>query len=201
LDNKRDKNRITENEIVRRNIKRDIIIMKATISFVLLATFVGIIAGYFGIITTRQILIINIIGIIIVSIVIVFTLYKIFKMTKAGYVIYSLGATVTIPKARIDNKFLSANSDLLKMDIVPTNPSRISVFRMAMEINNSIEQLGMSAVRSIDSNIIENTIQKSFVAKETYIIDTLVGPNETINFKFDNDINIIRLMIDELYVP
>lgn len=108
---------------------------------------------------------------------------------------------VVIPKVRIDDTFLKANSELLKNKIFSTNPFRSSIFRISMEINNSIEQLVLYAVRSRESETWENSIKKRVEAKETYIIDTIVGPNESLNFKFDNDIDIKKLLIDELYMP
>jgi len=155
-----------------------------------------------GKITILQLFAINIASIIIMITLIIFMMYKIRKLKKAGILSVSLSdAKVIIPKAHIDNKFIAANSDVFKKNIVPTNPLRRCVFRISMEINASIEQLGISAVRFRDSKIIENVITKNLAAKEAYVIDTTVLPNETINFKFDKDIDIKNMFIDELYVP
>lgn len=153
-------------------------------------------------ITIWQLLAINVACIIIAVIMIIFMLYKIRKLKKTGNMYFNFpDIKVIIPKAHIDDKFIAANSDVFKKNIVPTNPVRRCIFRISMEINASIEQLGISAIRFRDSKIIENVITKDLRAREAYIIDTTVLPNETINFKFDKDIDIKKLFIDELYVP
>ena len=155
-----------------------------------------------GKITIWQLLVVNIASIIIMATLVIFMLYRIRKMMKNGRMSTDLqGTKVIIPKDHVDNKFILANSDVFKKNIVPTNPLRRCVFRISMEINSSIEQLGISAIRIRDSKITENTIRKNLIAKEAYVIDTAVSPNETINFKFDKDIDIKKMLIDEFYVP
>jgi hypothetical protein len=173
------------------------------IAFLMLGiTLVSELAENSGKITVWQLLVINIASIILMAFLIIYMLNKIRKLKKAGNLYANFpDVRVIIPKANIDNKLVLANSDVFKKNIVPTNPLRMCVFRISMEINSSIEQLGISAVRFRDSKIIENVIKKNLVAKEAYVIDTAVLPNETINFKFDKDIDIKKMLIDELYIP
>jgi hypothetical protein len=169
---------------------------------VLGTTVASTLASNLGIVTMWQLLVINIAAIVIMTIMIIFLIYRIRKMTKAGTVPFLLpDVKVIIPKAHIDNKFILANSDVFNKNIVPTNPLRKCVFRISMEINESIERLNIYALRFRDSKIIENTLIKNLVAKEAYVIDTIVLPSETINFKFDKDIDIRKMLIDELYIP
>lgn len=172
-------------------------------AFLLLGiTLVSEIAENSGKVTLLQLLAINIASIIIMAILVIFMLYKIRKLKKAGNLYANFpDVRVIIPKAHIDNKLVLANSDVFKKNIVPTNPLRRCVFRISMEINSSIEQLGISAIRFRDSKIVENVITKNLTAKEAYVIDTTVLPNETINFKFDKDIDIKKMIIHELYIP
>lgn len=173
------------------------------VAFLMLAiTLAAELAEYIGKITIRQLLVINIVSIAIMAILVIFMLYRIRKVMKTGRMYVNFpDIKVIIPKAHIDNRLIVANSDVLKKNIAPTNPLRRCVFRISMEINASIEQLGISAVRFRDSKIIENVVTKNLVAKEAYVIDTTVLPNETINFKFDKDIDIKKMLIDELYIP
>lgn len=157
------------------------------------------IASNFGLINIWQALALNITCIVIMMILSIYMMYKLRKMT--GGISILPDAKVIIPKAHVDNKFILANSDVFTKNIVPTNPLRRCIFRISMEINASIEQLGISAIRLRESGIIENTIRKNMTAKEAYIIDTVVLPNESINFKFDKDIDIKKMFIDELYAP
>lgn len=169
-----------------------------TLLFVNTAAFI---ASTFGLIDPRQMLIISIIAIITMMAMVIILMFTIRKAIKNGEAPNFPGVRVIIPRARIDDKFVLANSDLLKKSMIPTNPFHRCVFRISMEINKSIEQLGISAVRLRESGTIENKIKKALVAKETYTIDTIVSPDEVLNFKFDNDVDIKKLLIDELYIP
>jgi hypothetical protein len=155
-----------------------------------------------GMITIRQLLVISSVSSIIMFIMVISLLFKVKKMIKTGGEPPNFSEVkVVIPKAHIDNKMIRANDDVLIKNIVPTNPFRRCMFRISMEINASIEQLSISAIRFRDSKIIKNTIIKNLAAKEAYTIDTFALPNETINFKFDRDVDIKKMIIDELYVP
>lgn len=165
-------------------------------------TLVSTLASQLGILTIWQFLAISIASIVIMMSLSIFVLYRLRTLIKSGIVPQNFqDVKVIIPKAHVDNMFILANSDVLKKNIVPTNPFRTSIFRISMEINSSIEQLGISAIRLRGSRVIESTVKKNLTAKEAYIIDTVVLPNETINFKFDKDIDIKKMLIDELYVP
>lgn len=176
--------------------------MKTLVFLILGITLVAETAENLDKITIWQLLAINVACITIGVILVIFMFYKIRKLKKTGHMYLNFpDIKVIIPKAHIDNKLIVANSDVFKKNIVPTNPVRRCVFRISMEINASIEQLGISAIRFRDSKIIENVITKDMAAREAYIIDTTVLPNETVNFKFDKDIDIKNLLIDELYIP
>lgn len=165
-------------------------------------TLVSSVASNSNIITMQQFLAVTVVSTIIMMILVIAAMYKIRKLIKSGIVPINLpDVRAIIPKAHIDNKLVLANSDVFKKNMVPTNPFRRCVFRISMEINASVEQLSISVLRFRESKIIENTIIKNFVAKEAYTIDTIVSPDETINFKFDKDIDIRKMLIDELYIP
>lgn len=160
------------------------------------------IAANFDIITVWQMLAINITAMIIMMVTVTFLVYKIGKMIRNGTVPFNMPEVkVVIPRAHIDSKLILANSDVLKKNIVPTSPFRSCIIRISMEINNSIEQLGISVIRLRDYKTVENKIKRTFDTRGLCIIDTVAWPGETINFKFDHDIDVKKLMIDELYIP
>lgn len=169
---------------------------------ILLITIAALVELDLDIITSQQMLVISVISVVVTILIVVVLAYRIYKIIGYRDIVPTFSdVKVIIPKVHISDKFVCANSNILENDITSTNPFRTCIFRISLEINNSMEQLGMSAVRLIDSKIVESTIKKRFVAKETYIIDTVVGPKEIVNFKFDSDIDIKKLLIDELYVP
>jgi hypothetical protein len=173
------------------------------VALVLLAvSLAATLAQLYGMITTMQMVIINVTSSFIMMVIVIVVVYRIHKLTKSGLPIPEfLENTVSIPKFQIENMSLSANSDLLKKSITPTNPFRVCVFRIYMEINNSAEQLNISAIRLIESKIIEDATKIKSALEGMYVIDTVVGPRESINFQFDKDIFIKRLKIEELYRP
>ena len=173
------------------------------VAFILLAiSLTATLAHIYGMITTIQMVIINVTSSFIMMIMVVIVLYRVYRATKYGLPTQEfLENTVSIPKVQIENVSLSANSDLLKKNITPTSPFRACVFRIYMEINNSSEKLNISAIRLIESTIIEDAIKIKSALEGMYIIDTIVGPRESINFKFDKNIFIKRLKIEELYRP
>jgi len=159
-------------------------------------------AQIYGMITTIQMVIINITSSFLMMIMVIIVLYRVYRATKHGLSTPEfLENTVSIPKVHIENMSLSANSDLLKKNITPTSPFRACVFRIYMEITNSSEKLNISAIRLIESTIIEDAIKIKSALEGMYIIDTIVGPRESINFKFNKNIFIKRLKIEELYRP
>jgi hypothetical protein len=184
------------------DIMKNFLNIKVIALLMLGITLVAEIAFSLGKVTIWQLLVINVVSIVIMMSLVIFVLYRIRKMVKSGALPQNFqDVRVVIPKAHVDNRFILANSDVFKKNIVPTNPLRRCVFRISMEINTSIEQLGISAIRLRDSGTTENTIVRNLNAKEAYTIDTVVSPHETINFKFDKDIDVKKMLIDELYVP
>lgn len=173
------------------------------IALVLLAiSLATTLAHVYGMITTIQMVIINVTSSFIMMVMVIIVVYRVYKATKSGIPMPEfLENTVSIPKVHIENMSLSANSDLLKKNITPTSPFRACVFRIYMEITNSAEQLNISAIRLIESTIIEDAIKIKSALEGMYIVDTVVGPSESINFKFDKNIFIKRLKIEELYRP
>lgn len=168
----------------------------------LIITLGSELASQLNMITIWQMLAIGIISVSIMMTTVIIFIYKIQKTLKNGSSAPDVPEVkVVIPRAHIDNTLIHANSDILKKNIIPTNPFRWCVIRISMEINESIEQLGISAVRLQDYKIIESTIKKKLMAQLVYTIDTVVGPDETLNFKFDKDIDVKKLLIDELYIP
>lgn len=173
------------------------------VALVLLAiSLAATLAQLYGMITMIQMVIINVTSSFIMMVIVIIVVYRVHKAVKFGLPTPEfLENTVSIPKFQIENMSLSANSDLLKKSITPTSPFRACIFRIYMEITNSAEQLNISAIRLIESTIIEDVIKIKSVLEGMYIIDTIVGPRESINFKFDKNIFIKRLKIEELYRP
>ena len=121
------------------------------------------------------------------------------KKDEGKVIMNILDAKVVIPKAHVDNTFIATNSNVFKENIAPTS-HHTCVFRISIETNSSIDLVLFSVFAYGDFKTAEISILKKFAAKETYIIDTFVLPNETVNMKFDRDMDIIKMSVSELYV-
>ncbi len=180
----------------------DIVNIRLIISlFSLIMLVLNAISLSTNMITMWQMLIMNTIAAAIMMIMISFYVYKIYKMSKSGNIPIIPQTKVVIPKVHIEDEFISANAELLKKNIIPTNPFRACVIRISMEIYESMEQLGVYVLRLKESKTIESMMKSNFAAFGTYTIDTFVLPGETVNFKFDCDVYIRSFAVDELYVP
>ncbi len=170
------------------------------IAVILLAISIGATIGQmFNYLTVRQMLIINVTSAFAMFILVISSFFRLRKMMKLGLPTpILLENTVKIPKAHIENKLIYANADLLNKSITPTNPFRNCVFRINMELSNTVH-FNISAIRLIESKIIEDTVKLKSDKGGLYIIDTIVGPTESVNFKFNRDIYIKKLSIEELY--
>jgi len=153
-------------------------------------------------ITTLQMVIINIASSVGMLILVIISIYRFHKMVRYGTPSPELiKNSVVIPKIHIENTSLSANSDLLKKGITSTSPFRPSVFRIYMEINHTAKGLNISAIRKIESDIIEDAKEIKSVIHGMYVVDTIIGPRENVNFKFNKNIFIKKLSIEEYYIP
>lgn len=159
------------------------------------------IADMRGMITVWQMFIINITIMFIMATIVTILLYKIMKGRKKGIPYRLPDVKVIIPKAHVDDKLIIANSDIFKKNIIPTNPFRGCIFRIYIELKDPIEKLGTFIIRSRDSNTVEDKIDGKFSKDSICVINTIVRPNETLNFKFDRDIDVKKFMIEELYMP
>jgi hypothetical protein len=105
-----------------------------------------------------------------------------------------------IPKANVDNKFIYANSNVFKENIVPTS-IHTCLFRTSIEMNSPIELVLFSVFASRDFKTTEKySVLKKFSAEGVYKIVFPVSPNETINIRFDRDMDVRKISVEELYV-
>lgn len=117
---------------------------------------------------------------------------------------------VKIIRHKIEDKYIKGNTDILPSFIGSTNPRKATMFQIYIEAKDVKEDprfnmrkiIGRGSEKTID-------IKKHVLHVNTGIVDDLfifvadmiVRPDEKINFKFENDINIKTFFIGELYIP
>lgn len=117
---------------------------------------------------------------------------------------------VEIIRHRIDDKYIKGDTDILPSFIGPTNPRKASIFKIYLEAKDFKEDPGFSMCKMGKGSLEKMAnIKKHVLYANTGIVDNLfvftadiiVRPDEKINFKFKEDINIKMLFIGELYIP
>lgn len=116
---------------------------------------------------------------------------------------------VKIVRYRIEDKNIKGDTDILPEFITTTNPIRPSIFTIYIEAKDIItppefgiykkgkENPGkISDLKKHLSNISASIRDNLFI----FYADIIVRPDETINFKFKQDVNIKIFFIGELYM-
>ena len=116
---------------------------------------------------------------------------------------------VKIVRNQFDNRFIKGDTYLFQEHISPTNPKRMAIFKIYLEVCKFIEppELGISKIGSYGKPI--SDIKKQFlninscIKDDIFIFnaDMIVLPSEKVNFKFKKDTNIKTFFLGELYLP
>lgn len=95
-----------------------------------------------------------------------------------------------------DGDTVSANTDILSSDIVPTSVGNLaSIFRCLFAFNTSV----VLTVRMVAGGTYLSLNSGSpLVANQLFLLDLPVRNGDSINFRVNNDATIRRLTIDEV---
>lgn len=115
---------------------------------------------------------------------------------------------IKIIRYKMVDTYIEGGKYMIPEYIAPTNPTKPSMFKIFIEADNFGELpcfimckmgKGNYDIKQDEStfNAKRNIEEKSFI----FDADILVGPDEKINCKFKDDINIKMFFIGELYIP
>ena len=115
---------------------------------------------------------------------------------------------IKIIRYKIMDKYIKGGTELIPKYIAPTNPRKSSVFKIFVEVENFKElpnfdicKMGKGGINvDIQKHILNakmGIVEKSFI----FDADIIVKPDEKINCKFRDDINIKTFFVGELYIP
>jgi hypothetical protein len=172
-----------------------------TIFFILTMT---VIAEAFGVLSQRYANYILLVGTSIQMIMLIALVISL--LIRKG----ELKRGVKIIRHKIEDKYIKGNTDLLPSFIGSTNPRKAAIFQIYIEAKDFKENPCFNmckTVRGGPEKMID--IKKHILRVNTSIVDDLfifvadliVRPDEKVNFKFENDINIKTFFIGELYIP
>lgn len=171
---------------------------------ILFISMMTIIAESFGILSQIYGNYILFAGIVIQIILLI--AFIILSLTSQG----RLKRGVKIIRHKIEDKYIKGNTDILPSFISSTNPRKATIFQIYIEAKDVKEDPHFNMCKIIGGGP-EKTIdiKKHVLHVNTgivgdlfiFVADLIVRPDEKINFKFENDINIKTLFIGELYMP
>lgn len=114
---------------------------------------------------------------------------------------YSIGRVI-VQKGKCNDKCLKANDNIFEKDIIPTNPSKDSIFIVKFAVEKEIQELKFSVVRKCSHGICEDNADiRNFDKNTNYLLHVRVIPTEMLNFKFNKDLIIKNFVVEELYIP
>lgn len=171
-----------------------------TILFVLTASLIAEILGFISKKNSDYIFLIGLSIQILLFIIILISYTKQRDVLKRG---------VKIIRYKTENRFIKGNTDVLPSFISSTNPRKASIFKIFFEADKCEELPYFGILKIGKGNIGPDDLKKhllnlrSGIMEESFIFDAdiLVKPDEKINFKFKDDINIKFLFIGEIYMP
>jgi hypothetical protein len=117
---------------------------------------------------------------------------------------------VKIIRHTIENKYIKGNTDILPSFICSTNPRKATIFQIYIEAKDFKESPCLSVCKTVKGGAEKMIdIKKHMLHVSTgivddifiFVADMIVRPDEKINFKFENDVNIKKFFIGELYIP
>lgn len=152
----------------------------------------------------KNMLIINILAASAETILITIVIIKTFNNRDISNSISSkISSNVLISKGKLNDRYIKSNNNIFDKNIVPTNPMRYSIFRICIELAEKFigPSLELSVIRMCDAGTCEQKIDASNCSKGTHSLQINVDPREKVNFRFNKDIKIKSIAVDELYVP
>lgn len=153
-----------------------------------------------GKLDTKYMLIINT-SIIIIELILISIMIR--NVLKNRMVTDVLLAKVLIPKGKLSDTQIIADTYIFDEPIISTNPMKRGMFRIYIELADKIIQpLELSVVRIFDRRISEQKLGTiHYLIEGIHILHLNVSPREKLNFKFNRDVKAKLFSVDELYTP
>lgn len=169
------------------------------VTFIIIIAAVAQIVGKLDAIYVNYILLVGfVMQIVILIIFIVIILAKRNELKKG----------IKIIRYKYEDRYIKGEEDVLPEFVTTTNPRNASMFKIYFEIKDfkeppdfSIYNIGKGNNISDNKRHILNV--NTGIRDDLFIshINMIVSPDEKINFKFKNDVNVKTFLLGELYIP
>lgn len=111
-------------------------------------------------------------------------------------------ANVIIPKGFCEEKMVVAETNIFPDFLIPTNINRDCVFRVSLQIKEFEKYPLFYIIRKCEKNICIQELNKNIRLDpvSVHIFEVIIDRKERLNFKFNEDVIIQKLLIEELYL-
>ena len=111
-------------------------------------------------------------------------------------------ANVIIPKGFYEEKMVLAETNIFPDFLIPTNIHRDCIFRVSLQIKEFKKYPLFYMIRICEKDTYTQELNKDIKLDPglVHIFNVTIGKKEKLNFKFNEDIIIQKLLIEELYI-
>ena len=111
-------------------------------------------------------------------------------------------ANVIIPKAFYEEKTIIAETNIFPNFLIPTNTHRDCIFRISLQIKEFKKHPLFYIIRKCEKDTCIQELNKKIKLDPglVHIFEVTIDSKEKLNFKFNEDVIIQKLLIEELYI-
>lgn len=110
--------------------------------------------------------------------------------------------SVIIQKGHYDEKIIKAETEIFPNFLVPTNTHRNCIFRIKLQMKEFKKHPLFYIIRKCEMNTCAQELNKDIKLDPgfTHVFDVFIKSNEKLNFKFNEDVTIKELLVEEVYI-
>jgi hypothetical protein len=111
-------------------------------------------------------------------------------------------ANVIIPKGSYEEKTIKAETNIFPNFLVPTNTYRNCIFRISLQIKEFEKHPLFYIIRKCERDTCTQELNKNIRLDPgpVHVFDIAIDSKEKLNFKFNEDVIIQKILIEELYM-
>lgn len=109
---------------------------------------------------------------------------------------------VIIPKCSCEEKMVVAETNIFPKFLVPTNTHRDCIFRISLQIKEFKKHPLFYMIRTCEKDTCIQELNKDIKLDPCtiHVFEVAIDSKEKLNFKFNEDVIIQKLLVEELYM-
>lgn len=111
-------------------------------------------------------------------------------------------SNVIIPKGLCEEKMVMAEANIFPDFLVPTNTRKDCIFRISLQIKEFKKYPLFYIVRKCEKDTCNQELNKNVKLDSglMHVFEVAIDSKEKLNFKFNEDVVIHKLLVEELYI-